>query len=270
MIEFACHTWAFNDLTLAEALGTIARLGFRYADIGSGPNLNAANAARSPRRAAADIREDLETFNLKLSDLYIMLPRVSLPEDDRREKDVDLFKSLVPFAAALEAPGMTVSPGLAQTDEGAFGRTAASLKAMVEAAHAEGIAVSIEPHMDSMAQTPDAALALVEAVPGLKITLDPAHFVYQNLPYDTILKLMPHVRHVQLRQAMRGRLQTTFERGKVDLARILNDLQTASYAGVVCVEYMIMPGWHGMMKVDAIRESATMRDTLREIRDKKS
>src|SRR5688500_11571193 len=158
MIEFACHTWAFNDLTLAEALGTIARLGFRYADIGSGPNLNAANAARSPRRAAADIREDLETFNLKLSDLYIMLPRVSLPEDDRREKDVDLFKSLVPFAAALEVPGMTVSPGLGQADEGAFERTADSLKAMVEAAQAEGIAVSIEPHMDSMAQTPDAAL----------------------------------------------------------------------------------------------------------------
>ncbi len=34
MIEFACHTWTFNDLTVPEALGTIARLGFRYADIG--------------------------------------------------------------------------------------------------------------------------------------------------------------------------------------------------------------------------------------------
>ena len=26
MIEFACHTWAFNDLTLPEALGTIAEI----------------------------------------------------------------------------------------------------------------------------------------------------------------------------------------------------------------------------------------------------
>src|SRR5690606_16812592 len=130
MIEFSCHTWAFNDLTLPEALGTIARLGFRYVDIGSGPNLNAANAARNPRRAAAEIRDDLQTFNLRLSDVYIMLPRISLADDERRDKDIDLFKSLVPFAAALETPGITVSSGLAHPDdEAAFERTAESLRA---------------------------------------------------------------------------------------------------------------------------------------------
>ena len=49
MTEFSCHTWAFNDLTLPEALGTIARLGFRYVDIGSGASLNAARAAERPQ-----------------------------------------------------------------------------------------------------------------------------------------------------------------------------------------------------------------------------
>src|SRR5215213_5416641 len=128
MIEFACHTWAFNDLTLPEALGTIARMGFRYVDIGSGPNLNAAKAAVNPRRAAQEIRDDLDTFNLKVSDLYLMLPRISLADEERRQKDIDVFNSLIPFATALKTAGITVSPGQGQPadDTAAQGRTTES------------------------------------------------------------------------------------------------------------------------------------------------
>src|SRR5690242_4304317 len=104
MLEFACHTWAFTDLTLPEALGTIARIGFRCVDIGSGANLNTARAAENPARAAAEIRADLELFNLHLTDLYLMHPRISLADEDKRQREIDLFKSLVPFAAALGVP----------------------------------------------------------------------------------------------------------------------------------------------------------------------
>src|SRR6187549_3830331 len=101
MLEFACHTWAFNDLILPEALGTIARMGFRYVDIGSGAHINSQRAAADPRKEAADIRSDLEAFNLDVSDLYLMLPRISLADEDRRRKEIDLYKALVPFAQAL-------------------------------------------------------------------------------------------------------------------------------------------------------------------------
>ncbi|MBZ0286379.1 MAG: hypothetical protein K8I30_02105, partial [Anaerolineae bacterium] len=89
MIEFSCHTWAFNDLTLPEALGTIARLGFRCVDIGSGQNVTATRT--EPRQAAAEIVEDLHTFNLRVSDVYLMLPRISLADDEKRQKDIDLY-----------------------------------------------------------------------------------------------------------------------------------------------------------------------------------
>jgi sugar phosphate isomerase/epimerase len=140
---------------------------------------------------------------------------------------------------------------------------------MVGAAKADGLRVSIEPHLDSMAQTPQTALALVEQVEGLEITLDWAHFICQNLPYDEMIKLLPKTRHVQIRQAARNQLQTPFDRGKLDVARVVSELDAVGYAGVVCVEYMNMPGWHGMIAVDAIRESTRMRDVLREARDKK-
>lgn len=268
-MEFACHTWTFNDLTLREALGTIARLGFRCVDIGSGPNLNAPKAAARPRQIAQEIKEDLNIYNLKLSDLYLMLPRISMPDAERRDKDVELFKALIPFAAELKTPGITVSPGLAQPpeDEAAFDRTASTLRDMLKAAQEAQLRLSIEPHMDSIASTPEAALKLINAVPGLEITLDWADLTCLNTPYDSILSLLPHTRHVQLRQAARAKLQTTFERGSIDISRVLRDLHAANYDGTICTEVLNMPGRHGAVKINPVRETVQLRDALRSARD---
>lgn len=271
MLEFACHTWAFSDLTLPEALGTIARMGFRYVDIGSGANLNTQRAAENPRKEAADIRADLDLFNLKVSDLYILLPRISLADESRRQKEIDLFKALVPFASALGTAGITLSAGLAHPaeDAEAYDRTVAALREMVTAAQAARLPISIEPHMDSMAQTPESALKFIKDVPGLKLTLDWAQMVYQDIFHEDILKLLPHTRHIQIRQAARAQLQTPFDRGRIDPAKVVKDVLASGYTGLMGVEYMNTPGWHGMIAVNAVQECARMRDALREARDKK-
>lgn len=269
MLDFSCHTWAFTDLTLPEALGTIARLGFRYADIGSGTNWNAARAAANPHKAAQEIRADLELFNLQPGDLYLMLPRISLP-DDKRQRELDLFRALVPFAVELGAPGITLSPGLAASpdDDEAYDRAADALRQMVELGKEADLPVSVEPHLDSLAHTPEAALKLLDDVPGLALTLDWAHFVCQGAAHEEIAGLLPRARHVQIRQAAPKRLQTPFDQGQIDVNRFVADLLAAEYDGLVCIEYMNTPGWHGMMAVNAARESARLRDELRTARDK--
>lgn len=269
MLEFSCHTWAFTDLTLPEALGTIARLGFRYADIGSGTNFNAARAADSPLRAAQDIRADLDLFNLRVGDLYLMLPRISLADEAKRGRDLELYRALVPFAVELGAPGITLSPGLAHPPEDlqAFDRVTAALREMVGIGQSAGLRISIEPHLDSMAETPEAALKLLKDVPGLSLTLDWAHLVCQDIFHDEIIKLLPHARHIQIRQAARAQLQTPFDQGRINVQRVVADALAAGYDGIICVEYMNTPGWHGMMAVNAVRESARMRDELRAARD---
>jgi sugar phosphate isomerase/epimerase len=268
MIEFSCHTWAFNDLTLPEALGTIARMGFRYVDIGSGPNLNAPRAATNPRKVAVEIADDLETFNLKLSDIYLMLPRISVADEEARRKELELYKSLIPFVKALNAPGITLSPGLAQAaeDTEANDRAGDALREMVRSGKEVGLRISIEPHLDSLAHTPEQALKLVKDVPGLEITLDWAHMICQDISHADILTLLPHTRHVQLRQAAKRQLQTPFEKGRIDVKQVVDALKNANYEGVICVEYMNMTGWHGMAAVDAVTESARMRDALRNVR----
>lgn len=270
MTEFSCHTWAFNDLTLPEALGTIARLGFRYVDIGSGASLNAARAAERPQAVAAEIKADLETFNLKLADLYLMLPRISIEAEDKRQADMNLFKALLPFATALGTPGITLSPGLIHPadDLDAQDRTVAALREMVKQAKAAGLPISVEPHLDSMAATPEAVLKLVQDVPGLEITLDWAHMICQGVRTKDVLPLLDHTRHVQVRQAARSKLQTPFDKGKLDVDEVLKTLAEANYNGVICIEYMKTVGWHGMVEVDAIAESAQLRDALRDARDR--
>lgn len=269
-MDFSCHTWAFNDLPLGEALGTIARLGFRYVDIGGGPHINSAEAVKQPAQVAGAIRDDLKLFNLTVSDLYLMLPRISLADEASRRKDIDLFKALLPFAAALGTPGITVSPGLAHPleDADAFSRTTAALTEMVEAADRAGLNVSIEPHMDSMAQTPAEALKLVRAVRSLSLTIDWAHLICADAPHDEIVKLLPHARHLQLRQAARAQLQTPFKRGRLNINRVMTAIRQANYEGIVGIEYMKGPGPHGLLEVNVIREIVQLRDALRDARDK--
>ena len=137
---------------------------------------------------------------------------------------------------------------------------------MVEAGKAAGLRVSIEPHVDLMAQTPERALKLIEAVPGLEITLDWAQLTYQNSPQASILSLLPHTRHIQMRQAARGHLQMPFDKGKIDLPRVMDDLQAQGYEGVIGVEIVNTAGRYGITAVNAVRESVRLRDTLRTLR----
>ncbi|MBN1562598.1 MAG: hypothetical protein JXA10_02080, partial [Anaerolineae bacterium] len=73
-LQIACHAWAYNNLPLEEAVGTIARLGFRHLDLGSGPHLDVNRAAAYPAAEAETILQLLDQFGLTITDLYLMLP----------------------------------------------------------------------------------------------------------------------------------------------------------------------------------------------------
>lgn len=264
MIEFSCHTWAFNDLTLTEALGTIARLGFRYADIGSGAHFNPVKAAADPRRVIADIIADLRVYNLKLADVYLLLPRITAADESARRYEIDQFKGLVPALRAIGTAGVTLSPGMTVPEDAeAYQRAVDALTEMSDAA-GDDLSISIEPHLDSIASTPEAALKLVDDVPGLSLTLDWAQFVQQGYNEDDLVPMLPHTRHIQLRQAAKGKLQTPFDSGTIDFPAVIRALQAENYRGVVCIEYLrSTQDIHGMMPVNVLRETVKLRDILR-------
>ncbi|MFP4321373.1 MAG: sugar phosphate isomerase/epimerase family protein [Anaerolineales bacterium] len=268
MIKLACHAWAYNDKSLDEALGTIARLGFRHVDLGSGPHFNPEAAAKQPNAEAKRIRDLLEQHHLELTDVYLMLPYTNAPEPERRDMQLALFGRLVPFVLALGAPGITISPGIVHPDgdDHALARAIPALMRMSEIVEDVDVRLSYEPHMDSPIITPETALLALEAVPGLSLSLDYAHFIVQGYSLGDLTPLLPHTSHVQIRQAVKGRLQTPFDQGRVDLGLLMRDLQAADYRGVVSVEYMTTVGWHGMMPVNITQETVKTRDALRQVR----
>jgi sugar phosphate isomerase/epimerase len=234
MLQIACHAWAYNNRPLEEAIGTIARLGFRHIDLGSGPHLDPERAATQPNAEAQRIRGLLEANNLILTDLYLMLPYINAPEPRRRAGQIALFERLLPFALALGTPGITISPGIYHADgqQHAFARSIPALLHMSQIAEDTDIRLSFEAHMDSSATTPEQAATLLECVPGLSLTLDYAHFFVQGYSLGELAPLLPYTAHVHVRQAVKGRLQTPFDQGRLDLSLLMRDLHTADYRGV--------------------------------------
>ncbi len=308
-LKLACHTWGFSNLPLEEAVQIIARLGFNYIDLGSGPHLDTDAAARNPRREAQAVLALLDHFHLQPTDLYLLLPALASADEGRRLYEVKLFERLIPFALELGVPGITLSPGIETPEikevrmprqeavalrpfaqripdevedeeepaaEAApsqpppptpFDYAVESFQRIVEIAEDIDLRISFEPHLDSVAATPDKALAMLEAVPGLSLTLDWAQFVAQGIVSREIEPLLLHTAHVQLRQATRGRLQTPYHEGTVDLRQVMSLLFDHEYRGVISIEYMNRSGWHGMAALDVIRETSLTRDEIRNCRN---
>lgn len=269
-IKIACHAWAYNNLSFDDAVGTIARLGFRYVDLGSGPHLDVGRAAAYPQAEADRILMLLDEFELEITDLYLMMPHTNAQDPAKREAHLTLFERLIPFAKALRTPGITISPGIIQPDglEHSMARAVPALLRMLQAAEDTDLRISFEPHMDSVAQRPEYALLLLEAVPGLSVTLDYAHFVTQGIVRREIEPLMEHIAHVHVRQARRGVLQTRYDDGTINIAELVEDLYEIGYRGALTVEYMTTVGWHGMQKVSITRETVRTRDILRATRER--
>ena len=314
-LPLACHTWGFSDKPLDEAIQTIARLGFNYVDLGSGPHLDIDAAAKNPLAEARGIRVLLDYFHLELTDLYLMLPALSSLDEGRRLYEVRQFERLLVFATELGVPGITLSPGIEtpeiknariprlelytnpivpddedEDDEAPelepgvfdveedpepqppspFDYAVDSFQRIVELIEDTDLRLSFEPHIDSVAATPEKALAMLEAVPGLSLTLDWAQFVAQGIISREIEPLLQHTAHVQIRQAGRGRLQTPYHEGAVDIRQVVSMLLRNDYRGAISIEYMTRADTAEPAILDVVRETSLVRDAIRRTRQELS
>lgn len=272
-MEIAGHIWAFQDRSLPEALGTLARLGFRCVDLGIGSHLNAARAAHPQHRVtlAQEILEDLRTYKLRVTDFTLPLTRIAAADEEKRRTEIQLFKALLPLVKASGAPGITVSPGMKPAEdedaEQVFERAAAALREMLDAARRFGLALSVEPHLDSLLLSVADVQRLLQAVPGIQITLDFAQMLALRIRLAELEPLLPQTRHVQFRPAAAGRLQVPLARSKLDVPATLALLRQANYVGALGLELLPPPIWGGPARYPMIAELLALRDAVRDARD---
>lgn len=221
-------------------------------------------------RAADRIVTALAERSLVASDLFC-IPWTDFerfapnhPEPAERARSNSLFDDMLELAARIGAPGMTILPGIdwpGETHEASLQRCASELGARVARARDRGVRVSIEPHLGSVAQTPQGAEELCALAPGLELTLDYSHFIYQGFAHDEIAALSPRARHVHVRGARAGRMQAPLRESTIDFEGMVEALEATGYAGDLSLEYLWID-WEHLNECDTLSETILLRDRL--------
>jgi sugar phosphate isomerase/epimerase len=259
MIRIAGATFSFGDLTLEESVEVVREIGFTLVDVGAGWNnyhqILPQEAVEDPEGQAKRLRRVMEEHGLEISELFIMHfgKPINHPDPEVRQWTRGMFEGMATFAQKAGFESVMMIPGhvhddLGQTPQQAFDTSVKELRTMAAMAGEKDLQCNIEPCVGSIAEQPADAIKLVEAVPGLGLTLDYAHQVQLGLSHDEIEVLHPYARHFHAKQSAPGAFQARPDEGTIDFGRIIRKLKADNYNGVVCVEFVTNPdlldaGW---------------------------
>ncbi len=275
-MDITLSAFSFPLLSFEKALKLIALLDVAKFDVG----LHGADAQITPEAAESDpaglverIRRAADSAGLRASDFFPTFGMgfrdrpVNTPEMSVRKNNVARFRAFVACARGIGAGGITLLPGVVWSDLGperSFDLAVDGLRELVPIAHDVGLRLSVEAHVESVAESPFLARALVESVSGLKLTLDYSHFIAGGYSPHDVHPLIPFAGHFHARQAGPGALQASASDGLLDFRSILSRLRESNYDGDVCIEYT-WQAWRGCDRQDTVSESVLMRDILREV-----
>jgi sugar phosphate isomerase/epimerase len=261
----ACHYWSIYHLEIEDACRWASEAGYGGMDLGSGDL--GAGARLDPERLAHDgttaarLHRAAAEAGIIYTDLFLALPfPANDPDPTHQTANLELLRGVAAVAPRAGIPILTTSPGFTGTDawEDAFARSGAALREWVAAGQNHGVAIAVEAHLESVADTPERTEALIDAVPGLALTLDYSHFIAGGHTQESIEPLHRHAAHVHIRQSRPGVLAAPVSDGVIDFRRVLSRLHVDGYAGAVTVEYVSSP-WQGQDHVDSPAENERMR-----------
>lgn len=185
-------------------------------------------------------------------------------DPDALDANLRDFERVLAFCEAAAIRTIFVSPGRinpGQSPERSLSASARALGKMAVTAHTRGIALTIEPHVTSNAESPSAVLRLLSMADGLGLTLDPSHLIFLGHTQAEIEALIPWARHVHLRQARPGRLQERLELGTLNFPALVSALRAGGYDGWLTLEYCHQQ-FMDMTNVDVLSETVKLRDLV--------
>jgi sugar phosphate isomerase/epimerase len=275
-MELTCTSFSFPLLSFEDAAKAIALIEIPKIDIGAHQgacHIQPSEIEENPGEVADRINRAVNAAGLRVSDLFATFgegfrdrPVNSLLAPER-EANQRRMRALVKCASAIGASGISLLPGVPWDEIGqerSFELSTRELARLVPMAHDAGLRLSVEAHLDSVAETPELALQLVQQVPGLQLTLDYSHFIANGYEPEDVHPLVPHAGHFHARQARHGHLQESHRSGTIDFPDVVGRLKAADYAGDICIEYTWQE-WRGTNNVDVMMESILLRDLMRQL-----
>ncbi|MFF5261779.1 sugar phosphate isomerase/epimerase family protein [Actinomadura viridis] len=271
-IPLSCGDHSFRLLEHEHALALIKMLGIDRLDLAVMSDVSHVR----PEAVIADVpgwadllRARLDTAGLELSDVFVIpgpdfaTRAPNHPDPSEQAASRAMFSAMLDLAGRLGAPGMTMLPGIVWEDrEADLARAATELQWRAEAARERGLRFSVEPHLESIADTPARALALLEQAPDLELTLDYSHFVAQGIAPGEVHPLISRTRHLHARGSRPAKGQCGLRENTIDYRDLVGRLQRSGYDGHIAIEY-VWTLWAEMNRCDNLSETVLLRDALR-------
>ena len=275
-MKLGCADFTWPLMTHTDVVRHIAMLGFDGVDLG----LMEGRTQVQPGMVRQDVAmwsgvigERLAAAGLEAADVFFV-PSFNLtdlaannPDPDQRDGGHEAFLDILEFSRRIGAPGMTMNGGIpleGQSTSDSMRLSASELTRRVEAAAEHDIEVRVEASVNSDTATPEMALELVDAVPGLKLTIDYCHFVYQDIPESDVHPLLEHAAHFQCRGAAPGRMQVNFQENTIDYRGVLERLVALGYDAYFSIEYVWIDVWD-CNRTENTMETIQFRDFVKAV-----
>jgi sugar phosphate isomerase/epimerase len=275
MIPFSCADYTFPLLPPAKRFGLLQLLGFKHVDIG----LFERNSGLTPSEFVADpksfmrrLTSDLRGAGLRVSDVFLQTglePAVAAANDPSplvRSRNREAFMLALDLCAALGCAHLTGLPGVwhketKKADDRALAAEEACWRQ--RAAADAGVSYAIEAHAGSICSDIASTRSLLNAVPGLTLTLDYGHFVSAGIDSRAVHSLLPFASHIHVRGGAHGRLQTPARENEIDFAGMIRHLCGQRYKGFLAIEY-VWVDWMQCNQTDNVSETILLRRQLEE------
>jgi len=271
--KFSCADFTFPLLLHDKVLALLRLLGMEGADLGvfvDRSHVQPKDIVGNVLAAVKKMRASLAANGLVASDVFLQTgaePSVHAannPDDIVHKANREMYQRVLEFCAGLDCKHLTGLPGVwhAGTDKVSdWQRAVDEARWRMDTAKAAGVTYAIEPHVGSMLPDPESALRFVKDCPGLTLTLDYGHFIYQGMSNESVHPLVPHASHFHARGGAKGKLQSTVKENIIDFAEILRRLRAANYSGWLCLEY-VWVDWQGCNLTDNVSETLLLRKVL--------
>jgi sugar phosphate isomerase/epimerase len=228
----AASTDCFPDLSLHDTVEILADLEYTAVELPlheSGQGLRPSQVHDDLERAARFCRD---THRLDIAALDIELAP--------GEAYYDHFASCCKLAKAIKVVTLVVPCSELGTP---FNEEIERLRKLVEIAALESAVVALKTEIGRMTQDPDTAVVLCDHGKGLRLTLDPSHYITGPHQGGNFEKVMRYVQHVHLRDSTREKLQVRVGQGEIDYGKLIQQLTKVGYDRALSVHMTPLEGF---------------------------
>ena len=265
-IKYSCADFTFPLLEHDKVLHLIKLLGIDAVDLGIFEDRShhyPSQVAADPVGKGKQLLRQLNLVGLEAADVFLQtgadppIAAANSPDTYVRTKNRDLFRKTIDFANTLGCRHITGLPGVIHPGENLqddWKRACEEAQWRSEIAGVANLVYAVEPHVGSILPDAETTLKFIKECPGLTLTLDYGHFIYQGQTNESVHTLIPHASHFHARGGAKGKLQTMVQENDIDFETIMSVFKDIGYSGFICMEYVYVD-WEGCNRTDNVSET---------------